>query len=179
MPPPCIKPETAVTVISLVAAPAFLTELSGQRHQTENISLRQDQDDMLGAQLRAALAQVGQIERWRIIYQHTCINFHVTRASPAQNESEPCSLGQFRTQDERATDHFAAGFVAMTNAGNGVMVFFCNPCLASVARRARRLWVCHVRGTCSRPSATGHARGTAGPGGSAGVRQGTRLWVIG
>lgn len=134
---------------------------------------------MLGAQLRAALAQAGQIERWRFIYQRARINFHVTRALPAGNEGEPCSLGQFRTQDERAANHFTAGFVAMANAGNGGMDLFCDPCLVCVACRASILWVFRARGICAGPSATGYARGTAGPGGIVGGRQGTRLWVIG
>ena len=53
--------KCAAATANFASALLLLGRPSAQIRHAENISLRQDEDDMLGAQLRASLAQAGQI----------------------------------------------------------------------------------------------------------------------
>lgn len=70
--------------------------------------MRQDKDNLVGAQLRAAPAQMSKVERGRLLRKHAGLQLLRVAVIVCADESEARSLRHVRTPDERASDFAVA-----------------------------------------------------------------------
>lgn len=113
------------------------------------IDLRQDQDNLVGAQLRAPLPQPREIQGWRAVLRDSVLEILHTAVLVALVEHKAGAFRHLRTPDQRASDRaicaayeFVRGNLGVEagwrkSAGPAVSSFA--PCTTALSRSPRKL----------------------------------------